>query len=119
MDYVLLIAVDPNAYAGLTPDEQQAIFAEYGAYTQKMIGAGKYVHGNALQGLDTATTVQLRNGARTTTDGPFAESKEVLVGYYVVTADSLDEALDWAAQIPDARYGSIEVRPIMDLTELM
>jgi hypothetical protein len=116
MDYALLIAVDPNAYAGLTPAEQQAIYAEYGAYTEKLIAAGAFVHGNPLQGADTATTVQLRNGARTTTDGPFAESKEVLVGYYTITADSLDAALDWAAQIPDARYGSIEVRPIMPLT---
>ena len=115
MDYVLLIAVDPNAYAGLTPAEQQAIFADYNAYTEKMRAAGAFVHGNPLQGVETATTVQVRDGKRTTTDGPFAESKEVLVGYYVVTADSLDEALDWAAQIPAAKFGTIEVRPVMQM----
>jgi hypothetical protein len=115
MDYVLLIAVDPNAYASLTPAEQQAMYGEYNAYTEKLRAAGAYVHGNPLQGVDTATTVQLRDGVRTTTDGPFAESKEVLVGYYEIKADSLDDALDWAAQIPDARLGTIEVRPVMGM----
>ena len=115
MDYVLLIAVDPSAYAGLTQSEQEAIFAEYFAYTESLRAKGIYVEGNPLQSVETATTVQVRDGVRATTDGPFAESKEVLVGYYVVRVDTLDEALDWAAKIPDARYGSIEVRPVMEL----
>ena len=115
MDYVLLIAVDPSAYGGLTQSEQEAIFAEYFAYTESLRAKGIYVDGNPRsQGVETATTVQVRDGVRATTDGPFAESKEVLVGYYVVRVDTLDEALDWAAKIPDARYGSIEVRPVME-----
>jgi hypothetical protein len=118
MDYVLLIAVDPSAYADLTQSEQEAIFGEYFAYTESLRAKGVYVEGNPLQGVETATTVQVRDGVRATTDGPFAESKEVLVGYYVVRVDTLDEALDWAAKIPDARYGSIEVRPVMELPDV-
>jgi hypothetical protein len=115
MDYVLLIAVDPSSYASLSQDEQQGIFGEYFAYTEELRAKGAYIEGNPLQAVDTATTVQVRDGVRSTTDGPYAEAKEVLVGYYVIKADSLDEALDWAAKIPDARYGSIEVRPVMEL----
>jgi hypothetical protein len=118
MDYVLLIAVDPSVYANLTQDEQQRIFGEYMAYSEELRAKGAHVEGNPLQGVDTATTVQVRDGVRSTTDGPYAEAKEVLVGYYVIKADSLDEALDWAAKIPDARYGSVEVRPVMELPDL-
>ena len=118
MDYVLLIAVDPSSYANLSQDEQQGIFGEYFAYTEELRAKGAYVEGNPLQGVDTATTVQVRDGVRSTTDGPYAEAKEVLVGYYVIKADSLDEALDWAAKIPDARFGSIEVRPVMELPDM-
>ena len=118
MDYVLLIAIDPSSYASLTHDEQQGIYGEYYAYTEALRAKGVFVDGNALQGIDTATTVQLRDGVRSTTDGPYAEAKEVLVGYYVIRVDSLDEALDWAAKVPDARYGSIEVRPVMELPDM-
>jgi hypothetical protein len=115
VEYMLLIYVNPESYAGLSEAEQQAIFGEYMDYTAKMRGAGAFVYGDALQGADTATVVRVRDGARAVTDGPFVEAKEVLVGYYQVKADSLDEALDWAAQIPDSRFGGIEVRPIMQL----
>ncbi|HTY72491.1 MAG TPA: YciI family protein [Actinomycetes bacterium] len=115
MDYVLLIAVDPSVYADLPPEQAQGIYAEYDAYTAELRARGVYVDGNPLQSVDTATTVQVRDGVRSTTDGPYAEAKEVLLGYYVIRVDSLDEALEWAAKIPDARYGSIEVRPVMEL----
>jgi hypothetical protein len=115
VQYMLLIYVNPESYAGLSEDEQNAIFGEYLDYTAKMRGAGAFVYGDPLQGVDTATVVRVRDGARAVTDGPFAESKEVLVGYYQVEAEGLDEALDWAAQIPDARFGAIEVRPVAQL----
>ncbi|HYN76125.1 MAG TPA: YciI family protein [Candidatus Limnocylindria bacterium] len=112
---MLLIYVNPESYAGFSEAEQNAIFGEYLDYTAKMRGAGAFVYGDPLQGVDTATVVRVRDGARAVTDGPFAESKEVLVGYYQVEAESLDEALEWAAQIPDARFGAIEVRPVAQL----
>lgn len=115
MEYMLLIYMNPESYSGLSEAEQQAIFGEYMDYTAKLRGAGAFVYGDPLQGADTATVVRVRDGERSVTDGPFVEAKEVLVGYYQVKADSLDEALDWAAQIPDARFGGIEVRPIMQL----
>ncbi len=115
MEYMLLIYVNPESYSGLNEAEQQAIFSEYLDYTEKMRSAGAFVYGDPLQGADTATVLRVRDGARSVTDGPFVEAKEVLVGYYQVKADSLDEALDWAAQIPDARFGGIEVRPVMQL----
>ena len=106
--------VNPESYAGLSEAEQQAIFGEYMDYTAKMRGAGAFVYGDALQGADTATVVRVRDGARAVTDGPFVEAKEVLVGYYQVKADSLDEALDWVAR-PGLPVGGIEMRPIMRL----
>ena len=115
MQYMLLIYVNPESYADLTEAEQHAIFGEYLDNTAKMRSAGAFVYGDPLQGVDTATVVRVRDGARAVTDGPFAESKEVLVGYYQVEAATLDEALDWAAQIPDARFGGVEVRPVMQL----
>ena len=114
MEYMLLIFMNPESYVGMSEAEQHAILGEYLAYTEKMRGAGAFVYGDALQGPDTATVVRVRDGSRTVTDGPFIEAKEVLVGYYQVKAETLDEALDWAAQIPDARLGgSIEVRPVL------
>jgi hypothetical protein len=115
VEYMLLIYVNPASYADLSESEQQAIFGEYMDYTAKMRSAGAFVYGDPLQGVDTASVVRMRDGGRTVTDGPFAESKEVLVGYYQVKAANLDEALDWAAQIPDARFGAIEVRPVAEL----
>jgi hypothetical protein len=111
--YMLLIAGDPTVQT--TPEEDQKIFAEYGAFTQEIIDSGEFVSGDPLQGPETATTVRVRNGKRTTTDGPFAETKEVLGGYYVVDVKDLDRALEVAARIPGARGGSIEVRPILPI----
>ena len=108
MQYLLLIYEEESRYAnGYDPAE----FAEYGAFGEKHRAAIK--GGNALQGTRTAKTVRVRNGQTLTTDGPFAETKEQLGGYYLVEAESLDEAASMATGIPAARNGSIEVRPVM------
>jgi hypothetical protein len=115
MRYMLLIAVNPQAYAGMSQEAQQQLFKDYYAFTEEIRGSGEYVSGDPLQGAETATTVRLRDGRRHTTDGPFAESKEVLAGYYVVDVSSLDRALELAAKIPDAVSGAVEVRPVLDM----
>ena len=108
MQYLLLIYEDERRFAqGFDPSEMAA----YGAFGQKNAAAIKA--GNALQPTTTAKTVRVRNGETVATDGPFAETKEQLGGYYLVEANSPDEAASLAAQIPGARYGSVEVRPIM------
>jgi hypothetical protein len=94
--------------------EQTAYYQEYFTYTAALRDSGAYVAGEALHEVKTATTVRVRNGKTTTTDGPFAETKEQLGGYYVVEAKDLDEAIEWAAKIPGARAGSIEIRPLVD-----
>jgi hypothetical protein len=86
---------------------------EWEAYSQALVEAGAMVTGEALQGAETATTVQVRDGRRIVTDGPFIESKEVIGGFYVIDVADLDEALDWAARIPNSRFGTVEVRPVM------
>jgi hypothetical protein len=90
---------------------------EYFAFTEDIKNSGQYVDGNALQGVDTATTVRVRKGKTTTTDGPFAETKEQLGGYYMIEARDLNEAIQVAARIPSAKIGSVEVRPIMVFDE--
>ena len=86
----------------------------YGKYAEELQGAGAMLAGEALQPTTTATTVQVRNGRTLTTDGPFAETKEQLGGFFMIEAKDLDEAIAWAAKIPSATSGSIEVRPIME-----
>lgn len=99
-----------------SPADGEAVMAEYFAYTQAIQKSGKFAGGEALQPTATATTVRVRDGKTQTTDGPFAETKEQLGGYYMVDAKDLDEAISWAARIPGARWGSVEVRPIMEMT---
>ncbi len=91
----------------------KAIFEEYGAYTRELQEQGKLLGSSRLQPSSTAVSVQVRDGETLTTDGPFAETKEQLGGYYLIEADSLEDALAWAAKIPSARDGTIEVRPVM------
>jgi hypothetical protein len=114
MQYMLLIYDDEQLWADMGEAERGQIFQAYGAYTEDMRQKGVFVAGDALQPTSTATTVRDRNGDRLVTDGPFAETKEQLGGYYLIEVDSLDDALDWAARIPSAKVGSIEVRPVMD-----
>ena len=116
MKYMLLIYDDPNAWASMTEEETNAIMGEYWAYSEEVAAAGVMVGGDALQPTTTATTVRVRDGQTLSTDGPFAETKEQLGGFYLVDVANLDEALAWAAKIPSARIGSIEVRPVTDMS---
>jgi hypothetical protein len=118
MKYALLLYADEGAWNGLDPEAQGAVMAEYEAVTEAMKQSGAYLGGEGLQPTTTATTLRQRDGKRVVTDGPFVESKEVLGGFYLVECASLDEALDWAARIPDARLGGVEVRPVLDVEAL-
>jgi hypothetical protein len=113
MQYLCLIYDDEKTWDNLPEDERNAVFAEYGTFTQAIKDSGNYVAGDALQPTSTATTVRIREGKTMVTDGPFAETKEQLGGYYLVEAKDVDEALKIAERIPSARYGSIEVRPVV------
>ena len=113
MQYMCLIYDDEKTWDTLPEDERNAVFAEYGTFTESIKGSGNYVAGDALQPTSTATTVRIRNGKTLVTDGPVAETKEQLGGYYLVEAKDVDEALKIAERIPSARYGSIEVRPVV------
>ena len=112
MQYLLMIYSNEVEYAKIDPATSQKILAEYGAFTQSIIQSGNFKAGDRLQPTTTATTVRVKDGKVMTTDGPFAETREQLGGYYLVEAKDLDAALGIAAKIPGARYGSIEVRPI-------
>jgi hypothetical protein len=111
MQYMCLIYDDEST--DLPEDERNAVYAEYGTFTESIKDSGNYVAGDALQPTSTATTVRIRDGKTLVTDGPFAETKEQLGGYYLVEAKDVDEALKIAERIPSARYGSIEVRPVV------
>jgi hypothetical protein len=113
MKYLLLIYENEASFAGISEAEQGKIFQEYMDYSKGIRKSGNYIAGQALQPVSTATTVRVKNGKTLTTDGPFAETREQLGGFYMVEAKDLDEAIKLAAGIPGARTGSIEVRPIM------
>ncbi len=112
MMYMLILAADPEAWAG-NESVDDGVIDDWGLYTRALADAGILVAGHGLHGAETATTVRVRSGDRVLTDGPYVESKEHLIGYYVIEADNLDVALEWAARVPNARIGSVEVRPIM------
>jgi hypothetical protein len=113
MQYMCLIYDDEGTWGSMPEDERNTVFNEYGTFTESIKESGNYVAGDALQPTSTATTVRVRGGETLVTDGPFAETKEQLGGYYLVEAKDVDEALKIAARIPSARYGSIEVRPVV------
>lgn len=114
MKYMLILASDPVDEPTPDSDAFGPYMGEWAAYTEALIEAGAMVAGEALDGAETASTVRVRDGKRIVTDGPFIESKEVVGGYYVIDVANLDEALDWAARIPNAHFGSVEVRPVME-----
>jgi hypothetical protein len=114
MRYLLLIYGDEAQAMQMSEEEQDALTNEYWAFTNAIQASGVREGGEALLPTSTATTVRVRNGATLTTDGPFAETKEQLGGFYLVNCKNLDEAIEWAAKIPGAKTGSIEVRPIME-----
>ena len=114
MRYLLLIYDDEKAFAMKSQEELGAVMGAYQKYTDDMKESGNWLSGEALQPTMTATTVRVQNGKTLTTDGPFAETKEQLGGFYMVDAKDLDEAIEWAAKIPAADGGSIEVRPVLE-----
>lgn len=115
MKYMLLIHDDEQAWGKLSEAERQKIYAEYGQFGQQIKSASQYLAGAQLQPTSTATSVRVRDGKRLVTDGPFAETREQLGGYYLVDAKNLDEAIGIAARIPSARMGTIEVRPVVEM----
>ena len=108
MKYMALIYGEEGRWAGLSDAERESEMGEYMALSQERVTVG----GNELDGVSTATTVRVRGDETLVTDGPFAELKETIGGYYVFECDSIDEACRWAAKIPAARHGAIEVRPV-------
>ena len=112
MQYLLLIYGAESQFNTLSSAEIAGIVEEYGEFTKSIIASGNYKGGNRLHDVAKATTVRIRDGKKLVTDGPFAETKEQLGGYYLIEAADLDEATAIAARIPGARDGSIEVRPI-------
>jgi hypothetical protein len=113
MQYLCLIYDEEKKMAGMAKSDVDAFMGEYGAFTQSVKTSGHYIGGNPLQPVHTATTIRVRNGKMSTTDGPFAETKEQLGGYYLIEAKDLNEAIQIGSRIPSAKTGSIEVRPIM------
>jgi hypothetical protein len=112
--YIMLIY--GPAEGGPSPEELAAEMPLWGQFTQSLKDAGLFVAGDPLQGVDVATTVRVRDGETQITDGPFAETKEILGGYYLVEAPDLDTVLEYAARVPNVHYGSLEVRPIWDMS---
>jgi hypothetical protein len=116
MKYLCLIYDDEKKLATMSKDEGDAFMGEYFAFTEGIKQSGHYLGGNALKPVSTATTIRSRAGKVSTTDGPFAETKEQLGGYYLIEARDLNDALQVAAKIPSARTGSVEVRPIEEFS---
>lgn len=115
MRYMLLIYASEEAYARMTQEERTALMQGHYTFSNDVQRRGLLTGGEPLQPTSTATTVRIRNGKTLITDGPFAETKEQLAGAYILNCKDLDEAIDLAARIPDAMFGSIEIRPVMKI----
>ena len=114
MKYMLAIYTDETDLAGMTDEAREAMYAEYATFAEDMGRRGMMIDGAELRPTTAATTVRVRDGRPLVTDGPFAETKEQLGGYFVVQCESIDDAIDAAGRIPSARNGSIEVRPLVE-----
>jgi hypothetical protein len=114
MKYLVLIYTDEQAFETASPEERAAIYAEYEALSGDLAAKGQVLDGDELAPTTSATTVRVRDDERLVTDGPFAETKEQLGGYFLIDVEDLDTAIDIAGRIPSARTGSIEVRPLHD-----
>jgi hypothetical protein len=114
MKYLLLICDDEKVWQSMTEQDRQKMMGDYRQFGQEIRASGHYVSGSQLQPISTATSVRVRDGKRLVTDGPFAETREQLGGYYLVEAKNLDEAIGLAARIPSAKTGTIEVRPLVE-----
>jgi hypothetical protein len=115
MKYLCLIYAEESLWQTMSPADGQKMMAEYGEFTENIKKSGQYLGGNRLQSIGAASTVRIRNGKLSTTDGPFADTKEQLGGYYLIEARDLNDALQVASRIPGARVGSIEVRPVAEM----
>jgi hypothetical protein len=112
--YLLLIYADEQGFETMGDDQRQAVYKEYDEFANDLASKGQMVGGDELAPTTSATTVRVRDGERLVTDGPFAETKEQLGGYFLVDVEDLDAAIEAASRIPTARTGSIEVRPVHD-----
>jgi hypothetical protein len=119
MRYLLLIYGVESRYAQMSPAEMQPFLQAWQRFDREILASGAVEASNRLRPIATASTVRSRNGKATITDGPFAETKEQLGGFYLVNVPSLDEALAWAKRVPSGEYGSVEVRPIWPREEFM
>jgi len=117
MKYLCLIYDEEKKLGGMSQSDSDAFMGEYFAFTDGIRKSGHYLGGEALQSVQTATTVRIRNGKTSTTDGPFAETKEQLGGFYLINAKDLNDALQVASKIPSARLGCVEVRPVMEFNQ--
>lgn len=115
MKYALLIYSDKAAGANITPDQMNKMFAAYDSYTTAIKKSGAYLGGEPLQPTSTATTIRGSGGKARVVDGPFAETKESLGGFYLIDVPDLDAAIKWARSCPGTEYGSVEVRPVMPM----
>jgi hypothetical protein len=116
MQYLALIYTEEQDPSTVDPKLRAEITAQYDAFTEEARNAGIMVAGEALQPTSTATTIHVEGDKTITTDGPFAETREALGGFYLLECKDLDDAIEWAAKIPGARFGSVELRPILDLS---
>ena len=114
MKYLCLIYEEERKLDAMAPSEFDALMGEFFAFTREIRKSGHFLGGEALEPVQTATTVRVRDGKVSTTDGPFAETKEQLGGFYLITARDLNDAIRVASRIPSARFGSVEVRPIKE-----
>ena len=112
MQYLLALYLDESAWPKMTPEQQQQGSAAYNAYTEALKAAGAYIGGNRLRSSSTATTLRTTNGKTQVLDGPYADSKEQLAGYYLIEAPDLDAAMSWAGRCPASQHGIVEVRAI-------
>ena len=115
MQYMLLIYAEESGWESMSEDDRASAKEGYRTFTEELQAAGAMVAADRLQPTGNATTLRIRDGERLVTDGPFAETKEQLGGYYLIEADSLDEATEWAAKLPAAHHGTVEIRPIMPI----
>jgi hypothetical protein len=118
MKYLCLIYDEEKKIAAMPKSESDAFMGEYFQFTEEIKKQGHYLGGEALEPVSSATTVRVRNGKMSSTDGPFAETKEQLGGFYFIEAKDLNEAMQIASRIPSARLGSIEVRPVVDFSKV-
>lgn len=114
MKYACLVYCEPDALSSLSADQKDALDKDSMAYDEKLMREGRFIAASALQSVATASTIRVRDGRMSMTDGPFAETKEILAGFIFIEAADMDEARRIAAGIPMARHGSVEVRPELD-----